>query len=188
MGYQITWKSKNIKEKLEARFKTTSKRSSIESSLKDIRRKILLECCRLSNKSDLNFWSIELELNHYIYLLQEQWRVTLQERLEEDEEYWLCGWEYARDSYSSPEYKEVLIQEIFNYSFCSKPTDPIDDSEYFETKFQKIKDTLDAFEEYVCDELYHDFADTYRDDQLKDEEDGEENVLPAIPLEDETDN
>lgn len=172
MGYQITWKTKDILEDVKSNYSTNFKdKNRLKDSISEVRKDFIITCMRANKESSLNLLDIKYKFNTLKNLYKDLWVFDLYERLEEDE-LWFCGWEYSREDNDS-DYIETLLENILLYSYCSKDSDPISDADYFFEKYDKITEEIAGIEDCVYDYMNHKFVDTYRDKQIKDNEDEE---------------
>ena len=173
MGYQITWKSKDILEDVKNKYKTNfTNKEKIETRIYETRIDILVTCMRVNRESPFHITDLKYKIELLKKLYEDLWIYDLYERLKE-EEIWFCGWEYSTES-NITDYSETILENIILYSYCSKDSDPIEDNiGYFFEKYKKIVSELDDIEADVDDYMSHKFVDTYRDKQIKDNEDEE---------------
>lgn len=169
MGYQITWKTKDLPE-LDSKFKTSWKDiDSLSANIQEAKLDFIITLLRY-NKNTLfqqEYKVIKFKYMYYKHLLQEKWKVNLSERLKE-EELWFYGWEYSRDEpihSDDSEFESLCITVL-----TTKEADPIEDSSYFDEKSLKITELLESIEDYVIYELSHQFVDMYRKYQINDDE------------------
>lgn len=168
MGYQITWKVKDLPE-LDPRFKTQwDDIKELENIVQEYRLSLLIEALNLNKSSNSSsIKELRLKFTMYKILLQEKWKFDLQEKLKE-EEIWFCGWEYSKDE--SVEDSTTEFDNLCILSLTTKEADPIEDSSYFDEKSLKITEILDSLEDSVHYELSHQFVDMYREYQINDNE------------------
>lgn len=169
MGYQITWKTKDLPE-LDSKFKTSWKDfESLSISIQEAKLDFIVTLLKCNNTTvfQQEYKIIKFKYTYYKFLLQEKWKLDLQKRLEE-EEIWFYGWEYSRDE--SYEDIDNLFEELIILAFTTKESDSISNSEYFTDKKVKINDILVEMEDNVIYTMSHEFVDTYREYQIKDDE------------------
>lgn len=172
MGYQITWKSKDILEDVKNKYKTNfTNKEKIETRIYETRIDILVTCMRVNRESPFHIIDLKYKIELLKKLYEDLWIYDLYERLKE-EEIWFCGWEYSTES-NITDYSKTILENIILYSYCSKGSDPIDNLDYFFEKHTKIVSELDDIGEDVDNYMSHKFVDTYRDKQIKDNEDEE---------------
>ena len=170
MGYQITWKVKDlptdITDKLTPRFSKDKDSNKWEKDVKDTRLKLLIKCLNTNKETSDGIISIPIFIGCYKSILEDQWRFHMLQQIKNNEEVWFCGWEYSKnDDYS--DYSDTIISDLITTAVCSKDSDPISDSEYFEEKKCKIENLLNDLEEAVESNMNHKFVDEYRDYRIK---------------------
>ena len=147
-------------------------KEKIETRIYETRIDILITCMRVNRESPFHITDLKYKIELLKKLYEDLWIYDLYERLKE-EEIWFCGWEYSTES-NITDYSETILENIILYSYCSKDSDPIEDNiDYFFEKYKKIVSELNDIEADVDDYMSHKFVDTYRDKQIKDNEDEE---------------
>ena len=163
MGYQITWKTKDLpEEEVKEYTPTYSNRNYQEQWSADIRKyklELIIKCLN-SSKDTFQDVIISMAWRYYKRLLEDEWKWNLVQQLKNNEEVWFCGWEYSKPC--SDDYTETLYENLMILCGCCRVADPIEDEEYFESKQQRIEEQIESLEEEVRDTLTHQFIDKYR--------------------------
>lgn len=170
MGYQITWDVKELPEDVHSKYKSFySNESLLQDSIYTTKHELLVYCYNISKESLIDVKTLKLKIDFYKKLLEEAWKINLTSRLTEDK-LWFCGWEYAKDK-EDCDYTGIIYDSLYTYCFCTKAADPIDGSEYFFEKAEKIASEINSLEEAVDNYMTHRFVDTYREYQIKYDDD-----------------
>ena len=111
MGYQITWKSKDILEDVKNKYKTNfTNKEKIETRIYETRIDILITCMRVNRESPFHITDLKYKIELLKKLYEDLWIYDLYERLKE-EEIWFCGWEYSTES-NITDYSETMFEMI----------------------------------------------------------------------------
>lgn len=170
MGYQITWKVENLPkdviDKLTPRFSRDKNNDKWEKDIKDARFKLFIKCLNTNKESENSLFAVQIFIDCYKSILEDYWRYRMIQQLKNEKEIWFCGWEYSKNG-DNNDYSDIIISNLLTTTACSKDSDPISDSEYFESKKCKIESLLNELEEAVISNMNHRFVDEYREYQIK---------------------
>lgn len=192
MGYQIVFKTKNLPkevfEKYESNLKNHYSEDKLDKMIFSTKLELIIYLCHLhkndSTDSNFNYYNLERlinKINYYKYLLEEKWKLEFSERLNNNEEIWYCGWEYANSSTIEDEdFIKNIIESLIIFSYNTEKVDSIENAEYFYNKYNTINDKLLSIEESVYDYYSHQFVDKYRDYQEKYDDEEDENTETNI--------
>ena len=200
MGYETHFR---LKGELDNRFKSWMKEVKKEEI--ERQKNVLLATCMLTklDKGDSfelskAYETISMAFRMYLNYLVESWKISLQQRLDYEDEYdkkgevYFCGWNHAEGN-GGPTWESE--EDIINYFVpnifllavepCASPFDRENDT--YHEKLEQISEYVDDIECSVIDMMDGQFISFYRNSpDLADESDGYSHRYPEEEDDDET--
>ena len=165
MSYYAVFKPK--KEQLDELYSCDEK--TVKSQISDAERTLKKICLKDTEGKDVSR-NIEIYLRFIEKAIESDINQMIKDNFNEDNEFWFCGWEYARES--QLDYERVFNGYIENLSILAeivKTPDYFEDREKFDEKVNAIQEELEGFEDFIYTEYRHKLCEQFKDCRVPDD-------------------